>query len=64
MKNFKRAHHHRRRLELLTAQYTHLDTEQREENFEADVLKLATVLDPVRVVRILDKIAEKLRVHR
>ena len=58
------ARHHHHRMEALTAQYAHLDAEQRTEAFESDVSKLATMLEPVAAVKVLDKIRDRLRIHR
>ena len=60
----RRARHHQHRMEQLTAQYAHLDAEQRAVAFEADVLKLSTVLEAPCAVKVLEKVVLKLRVHR
>lgn len=65
MKKGKRAKaHHHHRVGALLIQYDHYTAEQRADAFEADVFALAAKLDAEQAGRIIDKLREKMRVHR
>lgn len=58
----RRHHHHHNRLAALLIQYKHLTLEQKIIALEEDLWELAK--DIPGAVTVLDKIAERLRVHR
>jgi hypothetical protein len=64
MKKGRRMKHHHHRVHALLIQYDHLDKEQRLEAIEEDIAALAATVDGAQAVRVLEKIAAKLRVHR
>jgi hypothetical protein len=57
----RKAHHHHR-LEALRVQYAHLNIEEKLEALEHDIWEL--IKDIPGAFRILERIAEKQRVHR
>jgi hypothetical protein len=63
-KGRRRKLHHHHRINALLIQYDHLNAEERLLAFEEDTLALAEKLDREQAGKVMDKLREKMRVHR